>query len=97
MGGKILIDLTNTSGLPAIGSITTICYLVGLGLKGSKLKDEQIPVIIGFVGAVLGVVASYVMEGYPATNVLDAIAIGIVSGLGAVGIDQIRKQSKKGV
>ena len=53
------------------------------------------PVISGLLGAVLGVVGMYIMPDYPATDVLTAIAVGIVSGLAATGVNQIYKQLTK--
>ena len=40
----------------------------------------------------LGVVGMMVMADFPATDYLTAIAVGIVSGLAAVGVNQIGKQ-----
>lgn len=37
----------------------------------------------------------YYMPGYPATDIITAIAIGIVSGLAATGADQVYKQLTK--
>jgi hypothetical protein len=36
-----------------------------------------------------------VIPGYPADNIMDAIAVGIVSGLAATGANQIGKQMSK--
>ena len=44
------------------------------------------------MGAGLGVVALRVMPGYPADNILTAVAVGIVSGLAATGANQAFKQ-----
>lgn len=77
-------------------AITVICYLIGMACKATeKIKDEYIPVIVGAAGAVLGVVGMYTMPDYPAHDILNAIAIGIVSGLAATGINQAMKQMKK--
>lgn len=77
-------------------AIVVITYLVGLGAKlCSKVKDNYIPVIVGVAGGILGVVGMYVIPNFPATDVLDAIAVGIVSGLASTGVDQVRKQAKK--
>jgi len=79
-------------------AIVVIAYLVGLLAKQlPKVKDEFIPVIVGVVGGVLGVVGMYVMPEFPASNVLDAIAVGIVSGLASTGANQAVKQIKKGM
>lgn len=77
-------------------AIVVITYLVGLGAKlCPKVKDNYIPVIVGVAGGILGVVGMYVIPNFPATDVLDAIAVGIVSGLASTGVDQVRKQAKK--
>ena len=51
---------------------------------------------MGLCGAVLGIVSYYVAPQIMATdNVITAIAIGVVSGFAATGIDQIGKQMNK--
>ena len=85
-------------GITGVAAITVICYLVGMGLKAwDKFDDRKIPVLMGIIGAVLGVVAFYVAPAIiPAEDVITAIAIGIVSGFTATGVNQIYKQTKKG-
>lgn len=67
--------------------------------NGAKLipviKDNYIPVVVGIVGGILGVVGMYVIPDFPANDVLNAIAVGIVSGLASTGVNQIYKQVKK--
>lgn len=76
-------------------AIVVICYLVGLGIKAfPKIKDDFIPVIVGVTGGILGVVGMYVMPDFPANDVLNAIAVGIVSGLASTGVNQVYKQLK---
>lgn len=77
-------------------AIVIICYLIGLGAKlYPKIKDEAIPVIVGVAGGVLGVAGMYLMPEFPAKDILNAIAIGIVSGLASTGANQAYKQIKK--
>ena len=77
----------------SVVAITVITYLIGMGCKSvEKLDNKYIPVICGFVGAVLGVVAMRTMPDFPAKDILNAIAIGIVSGLASTGANQIGKQ-----
>ena len=79
-------------GIVGVAAITVICYLVGIACKAAEL-DKYIPMIVGFVGAVLGVVAFVIkMPDFPAGDILTAIAVGIVSGLAATGINQVGKQ-----
>ena len=83
-------------GIVNVVAITMICYLVGEGIKVSKLDNKFIPVIVGAVGGIIGVIAFYIgMPDFPATDVITAIAVGISSGLAATGADQAVKQLKK--
>ncbi len=77
-------------------AIVVITYLIGLGVKSvSKIKDEAIPVIAGVCGGILGIVGMFAMPDFPANDILNAIAIGIVSGLASTGVNQVWKQAKK--
>lgn len=77
-------------------AIVVICYLIGMGAKASKkVADEYIPVIVGVAGGILGVVGMFIMPEFPANDILNAIAIGIVSGLASTGANQVAKQSHK--
>lgn len=76
-------------------AIVVICYLVGIIAKqSSKVKDEIIPAIVGVCGGILGIVGMYVMPDFPANDILNAIAVGIVSGLASTGVNQVYKQLK---
>ena len=81
-------------GIASVAAITVICYLVGIyGKTAEYISDEYIPVIVGVVGGILGIVAFFIgMPDFPATDIITAIAVGIVSGLAAVGINQLTKQ-----
>ena len=77
-------------------AIVVISYLVGIGAKlVPQVKDEAIPVIVGTAGGLLGIVGMYFMPNFPANDILNAIAIGIVSGLASTGVHQVWKQSTK--
>jgi hypothetical protein len=78
--------------IATVAAITVICYLIGMGCKAYGRIDKWIPVIVGAVGAVLGVVGMYTIKEFPANDVLNAIAIGIASGLASTGVNQITKQ-----
>ena len=83
-------------GIASVAAITVICYLGGMACKATtKVKDEVIPVVCGATGGILGVVGMYLMPEFPATDVINAAAIGIVSGLAATGANQIIKQASK--
>ena len=77
-------------------AIVVISYLVGICAKlVPMVKDEAIPVIVGSAGGLLGSVGMYFMPNFPANDILNAIAIGIVSGLASTGVHQVWKQSTK--
>ena len=83
-------------GIASVAAITVIAYLVGIGCKAAgSVKDELIPVICGCVGAVLGIAGLYLMPDFPATDAINALAVGIVSGLASTGVNQIYKQLTK--
>lgn len=87
------MDITQMTTVLAIVVIT---YLIGLGAKViPNIKDNLIPVIVGICGGALGVIGMYVMPDFPANDVLNAIAIGIVSGLASTGANQAYKQIKE--
>ena len=80
-------------GIGAVVAITVITYLIGMGCKAwEKMDNKFIPVTCGFVGAILGVVGMYTMPDFPAKDILNAVAIGIVSGLASTGANQVGKQ-----
>lgn len=85
-------------GIASVAAISVIAYLVGLAAKNIKtIGDKWIPVICGSTGAVLGIVGFLTnMPDFPATDIVTAIAVGIVSGMAATGADQIIKQIKRG-
>ena len=61
-----------------------------------EVNNKWIPEVCGCVGGILGVIALLIkMPGFPANDILTALAIGIVSGFGATGINQVKKQFNK--
>lgn len=83
------------TGVVSVVGITVICYLVGMIAKATKLDNKWIPVIVGIAGAILGVVGMNVIADFPAADIINALAVGIVSGLASTGADQIVKQQTK--
>lgn len=79
-------------GIASVAAITVIAYLVGEVIKATGLDNKWIPVICGVVGGVLGVVGMFIMPDFPGTDYITAVAVGIVSGLAATGINQAVKQ-----
>lgn len=79
-----------------VAGVAVICYLIGMGIKISPIDDKWIPLLVGVCGGILGVVGLLTgMAEFGSEHVINAIAIGIVSGLGATGLDQTFKQFKK--
>lgn len=82
----------NIPEFATVAGIVVICYLIGMGVKASPLDDKWIPLIVGILGGCLGVVGMFTMPEFPADNYIDAVAVGIASGLAATGVHQIGKQ-----
>lgn len=83
------------TGMATVAGITVVCYLIGCGVKLSPLDDKWIPLIVGVAGGLLGALGMHVMPEYPAANIIDAVAVGIASGLAATGLDQLNRQLSK--
>lgn len=83
-------------GFSAIPALVVIAYLAAEVWKAAGGSDRIIPALVGILGGVLGIAGWKVMPGYPADDILTAVAIGIVSGLAATGVHQIGKQATKG-
>lgn len=79
-------------GIASVAVITVICYLAAEAIKATALDNKWLPVICGALGGVLGILAMGIMPGYPAEDALTAVAVGIVSGLAATGVNQVYKQ-----
>lgn len=83
-------------GIAGVAAITVICFLIGQVVKASGLDNKWIPITCGISGALLGVLGMFIMPDFPATDYITALAVGIVSGLAATGINQVYKQLNKG-
>lgn len=79
-------------GMATVAGITVICYLFGIGVRLSPLDNKWIPLIVGLAGCVLGAFGRKIIPDFPASNLIDAMAVGIASGLAATGANQIWKQ-----
>lgn len=82
-------------GVTSVAAISVIAYLLGELAKASRLENKWIPIICGVAGGLLGLLGMAVMPAFPAGDVITALAVGIVSGLAATGVDQIKKQMKE--
>ena len=89
------MEIIEALGIAGIPAIAVICYFAGVCAKALPVPDKYIPVICGTLGGVLGVTAMYIMPEFPARDHILALATGIVSGLGATGINQVFKQLNK--
>ena len=78
-------------GIPAI---VVISYMITETFK-MFINNKYLPIVAGISGGVLGVI-SFVLQIdiMPATDIISALAIGIISGLAATGSNQIIKQIK---
>lgn len=87
-----MIDITQ---MGTVLAIVVIAYLIGLTCKAiNKLDNKFIPVIVGASGGILGAICLYIMPDFPANDIVNAIAIGIVSGLASTGVNQVYQQIK---
>lgn len=83
-------------GIASFGGIIVICMFACYGIKCTPLDNKWIPFCSGGVGLILGLVAFYLsIPDFPASDPLTAAAVGILSGLSAVGLHQAYKQQKK--
>lgn len=78
--------------IATVACITVCCYLIGIAVKAYGRIDKWIPIIVGAVGAVLGVIGMYTIKDFPANDILNALAVGIASGLASTGVNQVVKQ-----
>ena len=79
-------------GIGSVAAITVICYLIGMTVRQAPLDNKWIPSIVGGLGMILGVVGWRVIPDYPASDILTALAVGVVSGLASTGVDQLYHQ-----
>lgn len=82
-------------GIASVVGITVICYLAAMACKATAIDNKWLPVICGALGGILGIVGMYTMPDYPAQDHITCIAVGIVSGLAATGVNQMVKQLSK--
>lgn len=86
----------NLLGIGGVAFIVVMCLLVGMAAKNLPVNNKWIPVICGTFGGALAALAMASGVDVHATNYFDAVAIGIVSGLGSVGCHQLVKQLTNG-
>lgn len=87
--------------ITSIPVIAIICYLVGeffkLVILKKKSRYKYIPVIVGSIGGVLGLMIYFISPELllNTTNPFVAITIGIISGLASTGGNELVKQILK--
>lgn len=88
------MDVLGIVGIPVI---MILSYVSGMALKAWDLFDDRkIPVMMIFVGIILGAVAYLWVPALSiADDIITALAVGAVSGMGATCVNQIYKQAKK--
>lgn len=86
----------NTIGVATVAAIIVICYLIGMVVKATALDSKWIPIICGACGGIIGALAlAFHMPDFPAEDYFTAIAVGIMSGLTATGVNQVLKQMSR--
>lgn len=83
----------------SIPVVVTVVYAI-IEVYKAVFKSEKakraIPIVAGVLGAILGIVAFFACPAIvPTDNVFLAAVMGLFSGLGAVGVNQIYKQASK--
>ncbi len=77
-----------------VGAIVILCYLVGEVAKKTAVDNKWVPAICGITGMILGAISVFLVPNFPATNIVDAMAVGASSGFASTGINQVYKQLK---
>lgn len=85
----------STLGFTAIPAITVICFLLAQAAKAWGVDTKWIPVLVGTIGGILGIVESIINPATINGDILSGVAIGIISGFAATGIHQAYKQKSK--
>ncbi|MCL2002756.1 MAG: phage holin family protein [Oscillospiraceae bacterium] len=74
--------------------IIAICLTVGKWLKARTRFDNQlIPVACGVIAWALAAAGHKYLPGFPTETASDAIELGILGGLSAIGVHQLGKAS----
>ncbi len=82
--------------IPAVVTIVYAIIEVYKAVFKSETAQRVIPIVAGVLGAILGIVAFFACPAIvPTDNAFLAAIMGLFSGLGAVGVNQIYKQATK--
>ena len=72
--------------------IIALCLAFGKWLKGgTRINNNLIPVACGFFGWLLATVGHNCLPSFPTSDTIDALGLGILSGLSAIGVHQFGK------
>lgn len=66
-----------------------------LKARGVISNLKNIPAYCMLIGAVLGPIAYFIIPAFPAEDIMSAIAVGIVSGAAATGLNEATKLFRK--
>lgn len=85
---------------PELLILIPVLYLIGVGIKKTKINDKYIPLILGILGIVISFV--YLLASAPivgtqgvATALFTAITQGILCAGASVYVNQLYKQAAK--
>lgn len=80
---------------PELSVLTVFLYVIGVGLKKSKLNDKFIPLVLGLVGIVMAICYVSVFEGFNFKSILTGIVQGVLYAAASVYVNQMVKQLNK--
>ena len=80
---------------PELLIVSVICYLVGFVLKKTSFKDNFIPLVIGGVGIVIGVIYCGFVEGWSFVSLGTGAVQGVLCAAASTYINQVIKQLAK--
>mgnify|MGYP003289340747 CR=1 FL=1 len=80
---------------PELSVLTVFLYVVGLGLKKSKLADRFIPLALGVIGIFVASFYMCVTEGFSGMSIFTGIIQGVLYAATSVYGNQIVKQLGK--
>lgn len=66
-----------------------------LKARGVINNVKNIPAYCMLIGAVLGPIAYFIIPAFPAEDIMSAVAVGIVSGAAATGLNEASKLFRK--
>ena len=90
------MELLEVASVPVIIVVVYLLLELYKAIFKSDKAKNFIPVFAGVLGAICGVVLYYIFpDMIAAENFVNAIVIGVVSGLGATGTNQIVKQMQQ--